>query len=45
MWEVDYEDGSWQASFNGDWLPDCYKSREEAMRALLDHMAELLAES
>lgn len=44
MWEVDYSEGSWQAAFDGNWLPNCYSTKEEAMKALLDHMAELLCE-
>lgn len=41
MWEVDVEDnGSWVAAWNGDWLPNTYQSREEAMEALLDWLTE-----
>lgn len=44
MWQVEYEQGSWVASWNGDWLPNTYQSREEAMEALLDHLAEWYGE-
>lgn len=44
MWEVEYEQGSWVASWNGDYLPNTYQSREEAMEALLDHLSEWFGE-
>lgn len=44
MWEVEYEQGSWVASWNGDYLPNTYQSREEAMEALLDHLSEWYGE-
>lgn len=40
MWEVEYDQGSWIAAWDGDWLPNTYQSREEAMEALLDWLAE-----
>lgn len=44
MWEVEYEQGAWVASWNGDWLPNTYQSREEAMEALLDYLTEWFGE-
>lgn len=44
MWEVEYEQGYWVASWNGDYLPNTYQSREEAMEALLDHLAKFFGE-
>lgn len=44
MWKVEYEQGSWVASWNGDYLPNTYQSREEAMEALLDHLTEWYGE-
>lgn len=40
MWQVEYEEGSWFACWGGGWLPNTYQSREEAMEALLDYLAE-----
>ncbi len=41
MWEVDIEEnGSWAASWNGDWLPNTYQTREDAMEALLNWLSE-----
>lgn len=40
MWEVEYDQGSWVAAWDGDWLPNTYQSREEALEALLDRLAE-----
>lgn len=45
MWEVEYEQGSWVASWNGDYLPNTYQSREEAMEALLDYLTEWYGET
>ncbi|WKZ93580.1 hypothetical protein P0E69_06715 [Chimaeribacter arupi] len=41
MWEVDLDEGgSYVAAWDGDWLPNTYQSREEAMEALLDWLSE-----
>ncbi len=40
MWTVEFDEYSWVASWNGDWLPNTYQSREEAMEALLDYLSE-----
>lgn len=40
MWEVEKEDGRWLAAWNSAWLPDTYGSREKALEALLNWLAE-----
>lgn len=40
MWKVEREQDFWVISWGGRWMPDTYQSKEEAMAALLDHLAK-----
>lgn len=40
MWKVEREQDAWVISWGGRWMPDAYQSKEEAMAALLDHLAK-----
>ena len=44
MWKVEYEEGQWFISWGGCWMPNAYQSKEEAMAALLDHLAKFFGE-
>lgn len=39
-WYVEKDEhGSWVAAWDGDWLPNTYDSKEEALIAILDQLS------
>ena len=42
MWEIEQDEdtGSYVAKWDGDWLPNTYWSREEAIEELLNYVSD-----